>query len=147
MGVNTVAKARDDVVRAEAKLEHARRQHAKTMGALAKAVQKMRAAIAERSADVVALDARRAALAEGVALRERIIATRAGGAAPPGSAALAGTRTTARAAASAPPPRALPEHISLAATVHEQAREIEALKEEVRTLEQRNFPMFPAPRK
>lgn len=163
-GVNVSAKARKDADKASERLAYMKVSHGRTLAKLGKAEAKLASAVADRRAEVRALDDKRRGLEEGVAVRESILRTRdafvAAGAAtsgafgPPattgsgggGGGDTLGLGGTGALGAPSPAERmaAVATKSRLNAIAKAQASELETLRGELDKLRQKTFPCFPA---
>lgn len=143
-GVNVASKARQEVDKAEAKLAHFRRSHARGLAGLDKAAAKVERDVAERAAALAALEHQAADLAQNVALREAILRSRKGGA-PPGGAGASTDADADASAARSDRMRAVALAGKLTGVAKAQAAEIEALQRELMRLRAKNFPFAPPP--
>jgi len=140
VGVNVAAKAREEVMRAEAKVAHSARQHGRTMEMLAKGVTKLEGAIMEREAEIAALGERRNELSAGVTLQEAIVRSRTGG---EGGTTL---RKTGGASVESDGGRmrGIASRAALRTLAKKQVDDMAAARAEIARLELRNFPSLPS---
>mgnify|MGYP001149508653 CR=1 FL=1 len=130
-GVNVVSKARKEADKAVERLAYMKVAHGRLMDKLRKSAARLAGAVAERAGEVAALDAKRLALEESVALRENIMRTRQASAAHDEGGAPADRMKLVAA------------KTRLVAVTKAQAAEIDTLARELARLNARAVPVFP----